>query len=125
MLNHILFQLFALSLKKTDSFFVVITCYLFNSFYLCKNKRSMSTDEMKIQIFRQIDALDAGKLKEFYGVMLNYLSSKNDINEWVGVSKAEQKGIEAAIKELNTGKGLVHQDVMNRFKKKSTHDSQR
>lgn len=81
----------------------------------------MSTDEIKLQIFRQIDALDAGKLKEFYGVLLNYLSSKNDINEWVGVSKAEQKGIEAAIKELNDGKGLAHQDVMSRLRKKTTH----
>lgn len=121
MLNHILFHLFALFPKKTDSFFEDITCYLLNSFYLCKNKRSMSTDEIKLQIFRQIDALDAGKLKEFYGVLLNYLSSKNDINEWVGVSKAEQKGIEAAIKELNDGKGLAHQDVMSRLRKKTTH----
>jgi len=46
----------------------------------------MSTAEIKLQIFRQIYALDAGKLKEFYGVLLNYLSSKNDINEWFGVT---------------------------------------
>lgn len=33
----------------------------------------MSTEEIKLQIFRQVDALDANKLKEFYGVMLNYV----------------------------------------------------
>jgi len=31
----------------------------------------MSTDEIKLQLFRQVDALVAVRLKEFYGVMMN------------------------------------------------------
>jgi hypothetical protein len=38
----------------------------------------MSTDEIKLQIFRQVDTLDATKLKEFYGVLLNYVNSKKE-----------------------------------------------
>ncbi|MFT3752392.1 MAG: hypothetical protein QM800_05775 [Paludibacter sp.] len=81
----------------------------------------MSTDEIKLQIFRQIDSLNAGKLKEFYGVLLNYVNSKKDTNEWIGVSKSELKGIEAAIKELNEGKGVLHQDAMTKLRNKASH----
>ena len=81
----------------------------------------MSTDEIKLQIFRQVDTLDAGRLKEFYGVLLNYVNSKKETTEWIGVSKTEQKGIEAAIQELNEGKGIAHQDVMNGLRNKVTH----
>jgi hypothetical protein len=81
----------------------------------------MSTDEKKLHIFRQVDTLDATKLKEFYGVLLNYVNSKKETTEWIGVSKAEQKGIEAAIKELNEGKGIVHQDAMSALRNKTGH----
>ena len=40
----------------------------------------MSIEEIKLQIFRQVDAWDAAKLKEFYGIMLNYINSKRDID---------------------------------------------
>lgn len=80
----------------------------------------MSTEEIKLQIFRQVDALDANKLKEFYGVMLNYVNSKKDTDDWIGVNKAEQAEIEAAIKELKDGKGISHQQVMTKLRNKFT-----
>jgi|GEM_PF-4927620 hypothetical protein len=31
----------------------------------------MSTEELRLQIFRQVENIDSSKLKEFYGLMLN------------------------------------------------------
>lgn len=81
----------------------------------------MSIDEIKLRIFRQVDTFDSVKLKEFYGIMQNYINSKKEIDEWIGVSKVEQAGIEAAIKEIEEGKGIPHEDVMSRLRKKYNH----
>ncbi len=81
----------------------------------------MSTEELKLQIFRQVDTLDRSKLKEFYGVMLNYLNSNIDTAEWIGVSDIEQHGIEEAIKEMNGNKGIANEQVMVNMKNKYIH----
>ena len=81
----------------------------------------MSTEELKLQIFRQVDALDASKLKDFYGLMLNYINSSKDTTEWIGISESEKQGIEDAIKELNDGKGISHEQVMATMKSKYNH----
>jgi len=81
----------------------------------------MSTEEIKLQIFRQIDALDASKLKEFYGVMLNFINSKKEDDAWGELSEDEQKGIHEAINELNIGKGIPHNQVMSRLRDKYSH----
>ena len=78
----------------------------------------MSIEEIKLQIFRQVDALDATKLKEFYGIMLNYINSKRDTDEWIGVTSSEKQGIIDAIEELNDGKGIPHKQVIERLRKK-------
>ena len=81
----------------------------------------MSNEELKLQIFRQVDALDASKLKEFYGLMLNYINSKKDTTEWMGVSDVEKHAIEEAIKQMNDGKGISHEQVMAKMKSKYSH----
>jgi hypothetical protein len=81
----------------------------------------MSTEELKLQIFRQVDTLDRSKLKEFYGVMLNYLNSNIDTAEWIGVSDVEQHGIEEAIKEMNGNNGIANEQVMVKMKNKYIH----
>ncbi len=81
----------------------------------------MSTEEIKLMIFRQVDALDTTQLNEFYGIMQNYLKSKHDIDEWIGVSKEEQDCIEDALQELNDGKGVPHEEVMGKLRKKHLH----
>ena len=78
----------------------------------------MSTEEIKLRIFRQVDAFDAVKLKEFYGIMQNYINSKKDSDEWIGVSKPEQEGIRAAINEIAAGKGIPHEQVMSKLRHK-------
>jgi len=78
----------------------------------------MSSNEIKLEIFRQVDALDAARLKELYGVMQNYLNSKRDSDEWIGVSLLEKQGIEAAIRELDAGSGIPHSEVMDGLRQK-------
>ena len=78
----------------------------------------MSTAELKIKIFRQLDSFNASNLEEFYGLMLNYLNSKKEIDEWIGVNDNEKQGIEAAIKELDAGKGISHSQVMSKLRNK-------
>ena len=81
----------------------------------------MSIEEIKLQIFRQVDALDAAKLKEFYGIMLNFINSKRDTDEWIGVNSTEKHGIIDAIEELNDGKGIPNEQVMARLREKYNH----
>jgi len=81
----------------------------------------MSTEELKLQIFRQVDTMDRSKLKEFYGVMLNYLNSNKDTAEWIGVSSVEKHGIEEALKEINDGKAIDNEQVMVNMKNKYLH----
>jgi hypothetical protein len=81
----------------------------------------MNIAELKIKIFRQVDSLDSNKLEEFYGLMMNYINSKKEVDEWIGVNDDEIQGIEAAIKELDAGKGIPHAQVMSKLRKKHTH----
>ena len=82
----------------------------------------MSTEELKLQLFRQVDALEDSKLRELYGIMLNYINGTKEITEWVGgVSEIENQGIEEAIKEMNDGKGISHKEVMDKMTSKYRH----
>lgn len=81
----------------------------------------MSIEEIKLQIFRQVDSLDAAKLKEFYGIMLNYINGKKETDEWIGVNSFEKQGIIDSIEELNDGKGIPHEQVMARLREKYNH----
>jgi hypothetical protein len=78
----------------------------------------MNVSQLKIEIYRQVESLDSSKLEEFYGIMLNYINSKSDTDEWFNVTKEEKSGIEKAIKELDAGKGIPHAQVMNNFRNK-------
>lgn len=82
----------------------------------------MSTADIKIEIFRKIDSLDSIALQEFYGMMLNFINSKKEIDEWVGVTEDEKKGIEAAIIELESGQGIPHSEVIEKIRNKYYHD---
>ena len=78
----------------------------------------MSTEEMKLSIFRQVDALDGSKLKELYGLVQNFINSQRSEEEWMGVTDYEKEGIEASLQELNEGKSIYHNDVIGKARKK-------
>ena len=80
----------------------------------------MDASELKLKIFREIDSLEKGSLQELYGYVQNYIRGKEDISEWDSLSLAQQQGIEEAIKDLDKGAGLVHEDVIAKYRKKYT-----
>ena len=104
--------------KHFSSYFIDLHL---QTYYLCNNPittANMSTDEMKLQIFRQIDSLEGTKLRELYGVVQNYLNSGINTEEWIDVDKEQQASILAAITEVNSGKVTPHHEVMARLRSK-------
>ena len=78
----------------------------------------MDASELKLRIFREIDSLEKGKLQEIYGYVQNYIRGNKDIDEWDSLSLAQQEGIKEAINNLNSGVGVVHEEVITKYRKK-------
>lgn len=76
----------------------------------------MNTAELKLKFFRQIDGLDKDKLEEAYGVLLNYINSKDDLDEWNILTINQQQGIVDSIVQLEGNQGVSHEDVMSKYK---------
>lgn len=81
----------------------------------------MTTSDLKLRIFREIDALEKSKLEEFYGVLINYLNGKKDISDWEKLSENQKQGILDAIDEIDAGKGIPNKAVLDKFRKKYSH----
>ena len=71
----------------------------------------MTTSDLKLRLFRQIDALDKSKLEELYGVLINYLNGQQDLSDWEKLSESQKLGILAAIDEIESGKGISNKVV--------------
>ncbi len=78
----------------------------------------MNIAELKLKFFRQIDGLDKDKLEEAYGVLLNYINSKDDLDEWSNLTAEQQKGIIDSIEQIENNQGISHKDVMKKYKNK-------
>jgi hypothetical protein len=78
----------------------------------------MDASELKLRIFREIDELEKGNLQELYGYLQNYIRGTKDLNEWDSLSLAQQQGIKEAISDLDEGKSIVHEDVIEKYRKK-------
>ena len=81
----------------------------------------MTTADLKLRIFRQIDALEKSKLEELYGVLINYINGQKDISDWDKLSENQKHGIFDAIDEIETGKGIQNKVVLDKFRKKYSH----
>ncbi|MFO7938710.1 MAG: hypothetical protein R6U66_03065 [Bacteroidales bacterium] len=78
----------------------------------------MNIAELKLKFFREIDRLDKEKLEEAYGVLLNYINSKDDTDEWCALTSEQKKGIVDSIELLENNQGTAHKGVMDKFRKK-------
>lgn len=78
----------------------------------------MNIAELKLKFFRQIDGLDKAKLEEAYGVLLNYINSKDDLDEWSNLTAEQQKGIIDSVEQLENNQGIFHNKVMKKYKNK-------
>ena len=81
----------------------------------------MTVSDLKLEIFRQVDSLDKSHLEELYGVFINYINGKKDISEWEKLSEEQKQGILDSIEEIDNGKGIPHEKVMAKIRKKYLH----
>jgi hypothetical protein len=78
----------------------------------------MTTADLKLKIFRQIDSLEKSRLEEFYGILVNYINGNKDIGDWEKLTSEQKQGILNAIDEIEVGKGISHEKVMTKIRKK-------
>jgi hypothetical protein len=78
----------------------------------------MNASEIKVKLFRQIDALDKERLEELYGVILNFIHEKDNTEEWGKLTEVQKQGIEAGIYELEANKGIPNDVVLEELRKK-------
>lgn len=78
----------------------------------------MDTSELKLRIFREIDSLEQSKLQEVYGHIQNFLRADKDLDDWESLSVVQKEGLRDAINDLDAGKGIVHEDVISKYRKR-------
>lgn len=72
----------------------------------------MNASEIKIDLFRKLDSLKGKRLEEAYGMLLNFINSKNEIDEWQDLSKEQQEEILLGVEQLDKGQGRSHKDLI-------------
>ena len=82
------------------------------NFCIFGKRQIMTVSDLKLKLFRQIDSLEKDRLEELYGVFLNYINSKRDLDDWNELTEVQKKGIVEAIDEIDAGKGIPHSKVM-------------
>ena len=78
----------------------------------------MTTSDIKLRISRQIDSLEKSKLEELYGVVVNFINGQKELTDWDSLTETQKGGIFEAIEELETGKGISHQAIIKKYRKK-------
>ncbi len=79
----------------------------------------MNLAEIKLSLFEKIDSLEQKKLKEIYGIIVNYINGNRDIEEeWNSMSEEQKNGIFNAIEEIDSGKTISHDNVISKFRNK-------
>lgn len=78
----------------------------------------MNAAEIKIDLFRKLDSLKGSRLEEAYGILLNYINGKNDVDDWQSLTPEQQEAIQLGIDQLNSGKGKSHEKVMSAIRSK-------
>ena len=78
----------------------------------------MSTAELKLKLFREIDTLEKSKLEQIYGLVLNFINKDNDTEEWNDLTATQPKGFLDAIEEMDSSDGIDHKKVMEKYKNK-------
>ena len=78
----------------------------------------MNTAELKISLFRKIDELDDSELNRLYGELMNVINGTVDPTHWQSLSEAQRNGITDAMKSIESGAGMVHEEVMEKYRKR-------
>jgi hypothetical protein len=78
----------------------------------------MTVADLKLKIFRQVDALEKSRLEELYGILVNFLNKEKEIEDWVILTDEQKQGLIDSIEEIDSGKGIPHKKVIASFQEK-------
>jgi predicted transcriptional regulator len=94
--------------------------YLENKRCASYNKKSstMSTAELKLQIFRQIDSLDRKNLEKLHHIVDRLIDRPSNPNDWDELTEQQQQGILDAVEEAEAGYLVSHEEVMKKARTK-------
>lgn len=76
----------------------------------------MTVSDLKLKLFRQIDTLEKNRLEEIYGVLINFINGEKDAGDWDQLTEKQKQGIDNAIQEIDSGKGIPHDEVMAKIR---------
>ena len=77
----------------------------------------MTVSDLKLKIFRTIDALEKSRLEELYGLLMNYMNEQKEMGDWEKLTGEQQQGIYDAIAEIDSGKGISHEKVLSKIRR--------
>lgn len=78
----------------------------------------MNATELKISLFRRIDQLDDNEQNRLYGDLMNVINGTIDTTHWQNLSEAQRNGITDAVRSIESGAGMVHENVMEKYRKR-------
>lgn len=78
----------------------------------------MDASEIKINLFRKLDTLRGRRLEEAYGLLLNFINSKSEIDDWQNLTSEQKDAIQLGIEQLNNGQGRDHKTVLTDIRKR-------
>lgn len=78
----------------------------------------MSVTNIKIKLIKEIDSLDNRNIEELYGIVMNFINGQKESENWDSLTDIQKAGIESGIYQLDQGKGISHDMVMEELKKK-------
>jgi hypothetical protein len=82
----------------------------------------MNATDIKIDIVKKLDSLRGNQLDEAYGVLLNFINGKSDVEEWQNLTTKQQESILQGIDQLENEHGISHYDLMKNIRLKYSND---
>lgn len=81
----------------------------------------MGASALKLDILREIDSLNEKQLKEFYGILKNFINNSRELSDWKELSDYQRNGIPDAVGEIEAGEGIPHSEIISKHRKKYTN----
>ena len=79
---------------------------------------AMSAAELRLELIQSIEHMNPAQLKEFYGLLQNYINSNSDTDDWATLTPQQKQRIERSISLADEGKTIPLSSVTDRLKQK-------
>lgn len=78
----------------------------------------MSTAELRLELIQSIEHMKVAQLREFYGLLQNYMNSNSSEDEWASLTNAQKERIELSIAQADEGKTIPLEAVTQKLRQK-------